>query len=343
METGPRNAITDVSGVTIGNAHDARLASGVTAIMFEAAAIAGASVFGGGPGSREMDAVSLEGTVGAADAIVLSGGSAFGLDAAGGVQSYLREKERGFPVGLVRVPIVPQAILFDLLNGGCKDWGRHSPYREMAYDAARSAAKDFALGAAGAGFGATVAAGPGLRMRGGLGTASERLDLPGEGAITVGALAAVNAAGAVTVADTAHFWAAPFEAGREFGGLGLPQPWPANAAQPRLKYAFPAAATTLCIVATDAVLSQAQCHRLTMMGGAGMARAIFPVFSPLDGDIVFALSTGKVPLKAPFTALPFIGTAAANCVARAIARGVYEAAGSLPDGTPSYRDLFPRQ
>jgi L-aminopeptidase/D-esterase-like protein len=251
----------------------------------------------------------------------------------------LREKGRGFAVGPARVPIVPQAILFDLLNGGNKDWGRHSPYRALAYEAASAAAADFALGSAGAGFGATVAAGPGTRMRGGLGSASEVLSLDSQGgmSVTVAALSAVNAVGAVTIADTRHFWAAPFEIGGEFGGLGLPAPWPATAAQPFLKVPTPNASTTLCVVATDAALSQAQCHRLATMAAAGMARAIFPVFTPLDGDIVFALATGKVPLANAFSALPFLGAAAANCLARAIARGVYEATGSLPDGTPSYR------
>ncbi len=339
-----RNLITDVAGITVGHAHDERLASGVTVVLADAAATAAASVFGGGPGTRELDAIGLEGSVGAADAIVLSGGSAFGLDAATGVQSYLREIERGFLVGPVRVPIVPQAILFDLINGGEKSWGRHSPYRDMAYDAAASAGKDFALGAAGAGFGATVAAGAGKLMRGGLGSASERLAGlardDGEG-VVVGALSAVNAVGAVTVMDTHHFWAAPLERGKEFGGLGSPHPWTEGASRPALKFAAPEPTnTTLCVVATDAALSHAHCKRLATMAGAGMARAIFPVFTPYDGDIVFALATGKMRLKDPQSALPFIGAAAANCLARAIARGVYEATGALPNGARSYRELF---
>ncbi len=342
MPAGLRNSITDVSGLAVGNAHDEKLASGVSVIVCEAATLAAASVFGGGPGTRELDAIAVEGSVGTVDAIALSGGSAFGLDAAGGVQSYLREKGRGFAVGPTIVPIVPQAILFDLLNGGAKDWGRHSPYRDMGYEAASSAALDFALGSAGAGHGATVAAGPGARMRGGLGSASEIVSLAGEDGqtVTVGALAAVNAVGAVTVGGTRHFWAAPFEMASEFGGLGNPTPWPASAAEPFIKYSFTGASTTLCVVATDAALTHAQCHRLAVMAAAGMARAIFPVFTPFDGDIVFALTTGKVPLKTPFAALPFLGAAAANALARAIARGVYEASGSLPDGTPCYRQLF---
>jgi D-aminopeptidase len=343
MAVGLRNLITDVSGLAVGNAQDEKLASGVTVVLSEAATTAAASVFGGGPGTREMDALGLEGLVGAADAIVLSGGSAFGLDAATGVQSFLRERGRGFAVRDARVPIVPQAILFDLLNGGDKSWGRHPPYRDLAYVAASSASPDFKQGSAGAGFGAIVAAGKGRVIRGGLGSVSERLSLRAEPGIevTVGALAAVNVAGAVTVADTPHFWAAPFEQGNEFGGLGTPKQWPANAGEPQFKFPLPERSnTTLCVVATDAALSQPQCKRLAVMASAGMARAMFPVFTPFDGDVVFALATGRVPLANPLAALPYIGAAAANCVARAIARGVYEASGTLPDGTPCYRQLF---
>lgn len=341
---GPSNLLTDVAGLTVGHAHDETLASGVTVVLADEAVVAAASVFGGGAGTRDRDAIAIEGSVGAADAIVLSGGSAFGLDAATGVQSFLREKGRGFGVGSARVPIVPQAILFDLLNGGDKNWGRHPPYRDFAYEATVAAAQTFDLGAVGAGFGATVAAGPGTRLRGGLGSASERLSgftQPGVGDICVGGLAAVNSVGAVTVADTPHFWAAPFEQAGEFGGLGSPHPWPADASNPSLKFASPPGAnTTLCLVATDAALSHVQCKRLATMAAAGMARAIFPVFTPFDGDIVFALSTGKIRLKDAAAALPYIGAAAANCLARAIARGVYEANGPLPDGTPAYRNLF---
>ncbi|MGB7914979.1 MAG: P1 family peptidase, partial [Rhodomicrobium sp.] len=180
--------------------------------------------------------------------------------------------------------------------------------------------------------------------RGGLGSASAAV--PGlasvDGAdVMVGALSAVNAVGSVTVADTPHFWAAPFEHGAEFGGLGSPHPWPAHASRPTFKFAAPERAnTTLCVVATDATLTHQQCKRLATMAGAGMARAIFPVFSSFDGDIVFSVATGKTPLKDPQMALPWIGAAAANCLTRAIARGVYEASGYLPNGAPAYRKLF---
>jgi L-aminopeptidase/D-esterase-like protein len=342
--TGPRNLITDVAGISVGHAHDEKLASGVTVVLSESAVVSAASIFGGGTGTREVDAIDLEGSVGVVDAIVLSGGSAFGLDAASGAQAFLREAERGFSIGPVRIPIVPQAILFDLTNGGEKVWGRRSPYHELGFQAAAFAAKDITLGSAGAGLGTMVLAGEGRRIRGGLGSASEAV--PGLASIDgtdvmVGALSAVNAVGSVTIAETPHFWAAPFEQGAEFGGLGLPHPWPEQASRPAFKFAAPERAnTTLCVVATDAALTHQQCKRLATMAGAGMARAIFPVFSSFDGDIVFALATGKTLLKDPQLALPWIGATAANCLTRAIARGVYEASGYLPNGTPAYRKLF---
>jgi L-aminopeptidase/D-esterase-like protein len=210
-----RNLITDVAGLKVGHADDARLASGVTAIVFDEPAVASADVRGGAPGTREIDLLQPEQTVERIDAIVLSGGSAFGLDAPGGVQAFLREQGRGFAVGSALVPIVPGAILFDLNNGGDKDWGRYPPYRELGYAAAAAAGHDFALGTHGAGFGANT-----VNLKGGLGSASgETRD-----GTTVGAIVAVNAVGSVTIGDGPHFWAAPFEQGDEFGGRGLSMP-----------------------------------------------------------------------------------------------------------------------
>ncbi len=336
------NLITDVRGLRVGNAQNSKLASGVTVVMAEQPMVAAASVFGGGPGTRELDAIALDGTVGVVDAIVLSGGSAFGLDAATGVQSYLREQGRGFAVGPVRVPIVPQAVLFDLLNGGDKDWGLHPPYRDLAYQAAQSARSSFELGAAGAGFGSTVAHYEFGRMRGGLGSASQMVAGITQNtfnAVVVGALAAVNAFGAVTIGKTDRFWAASVEEGAEFGGLGLPHPWPSGTSTPVTKR-LSASNTTLCIVATDALLSRAQCKRVATMAAAGIARGVVPSFTPLDGDIVFSISTGIKPLSDPILAVAQIGAAAANCLVRAIARGVYLAQGRLPDGTRAYSEAF---
>lgn len=334
---GPRNLITDVPGIRIGQSHDARLRSGVTVILPDRPLRGSADIRGGGPGTRETETMSDAGVVNEVHGLVLSGGSAFGLDAATGVQSYLREKGIGFAVGPVKVPIVPQAILFDLINGGDKDWGRHAPYRDMAYDAAASASEDFALGTAGAGFGASVAwAKSGQRIMGGLGSAS----LIREDGLALGAMTAVNAVGTVTIGDGPHFWAAPFEWDGEFGGLGLPADFGDAARVPVLK-AGPAQNTTLAAIATNAALSKGELKRLAVMAQTGLARAIHPVHTPMDGDIVFALSTGERPLSSPLFDLTELGALAANSLARAVARGVYEAGGIAgASDVPAYRDLF---
>lgn len=327
-----RNLITDVAGVRVGHAGDARLGSGSTVVLFDEPAVASIDVRGGGPGTRETALLDPAQTISGIDAIALSGGSAFGLDAASGAQAWLREQGRGFVVRTARVPIVPAAILFDLLNGGDKNWERYPPYREFGYDAAKSAAADFALGSAGAGLGAAT-----VNLKGGIGSASAEID-----GVTVGALAAVNAAGSVTVGDTRHFWAAPFEQGSEFGGSGLPVPVPPAALEPRTK-ASVRASTTLVVVATDAVLTKAQAKRLAIMAQTGVARAIYPVHTPLDGDVLFAAATGRKQLSDPVLALSKLGAIAANVTARAIARGVYEAAAlPFPDALPGWRDKFGR-
>jgi D-aminopeptidase len=326
-----RNLITDVAGVRVGHAEDHTLASGVTAIMFDAPVAAAVDVRGGGPGTRETDLLDPAMTVEHVDAICLSGGSAFGLDAAGGVQAALAEQGRGYKVRTARVPIVPGAILFDLLNGGDKNWGRFPPYRDLGYAAATNAADDFALGSVGAGLGANT-----VNLKGGIGSASART--PGD--FVVGAIAAVNAAGSVTIGNSAHFWAAPFEENKEFGGRGLPSPFPANALEPRTKGGAPQS-TTLALVATDAALTTSQCQRLAMMAQTGLSRAIYPVHTPLDGDIVFAAATGAKPLHDPLADLTALGAIAANVLARAIARGVYEAkALPFPEARPDWKTRF---
>ena len=339
MHRGPKNLITDVPGLRIGQAHSDRLRSGVTVILPDGGARGACDIRGGGPGTRETETMADWGTVNEVHAITLSGGSALGLDAATGVQSYLREKGIGFAIGPATVPIVPQAILFDLINGGDKDWGRHPPYRDMAYEAASAASYDFALGSAGAGYGATVAwRETGMRMMGGLGSASCVMD----DGITVGALAAVNAAGTVTIGKTPHFWAAPFEIEGEFGGQGFPPEAPPLSAGLIMKRAA-AQSTTLAVIATDAALAKADLKRLAMMAHTGMARAIQPVHSPLDGDIVFAISTGDKRLEGGPVGLALLGAVAANTLARAIARGVYEAgAPGVASDFPAYRGAFAR-
>lgn len=321
-----RNLITDVPGLRVGNADDARLASGVTAIVFDKPAVAAVDVRGGAPGTRETDLLDAHRTVEAIDAVVLSGGSAFGLDSPSGVQAWLRDQGRGFAIGNVTIPIVCGVCLFDMTNGGDKKWGRFPPYRELGYAAAAAAGAEFALGTAGAGFGGTT-----LNLKGGLGSASATT----RGGYTVGAIVAVNACGNVNVGDSKQFWAAPFEVGAEFGGHGFPSRMPPDALIPRAK-GQSGENTTIALVATDAALSKAQAKQVAVMAQDGLARAIYPVHTTLDGDTVFAAGTGVRPLVSPVADVTEIGATGANVLARAIARGVYEAralpfSGAKPD------------
>jgi L-aminopeptidase/D-esterase-like protein len=326
-----RNLITDVAGVRVGHADDSKLGSGATVVLFEQPAVAAVDVRGGGPGTRESALLDPAMTVERIDAITLSGGSAFGLDAASGTQAWLREHGRGFQIRDALVPIVPAAVLFDLLNGGDKNWGLYPPYRELGYAATAVAVLDFSLGSAGAGLGATI-----VDLKGGLGSASAQT----AAGITVGALAVVNAVGSAVIGGGPHFWAAPFERGGEFGGRGLPASVPQKALAFRAK-GQAGENTTLVVVATDAALTKAQTRRLAMMAQDGMARALRPVHTPLDGDLVFAAATGARTLADPVIALAELGSLAADVVARAIARGVYEAR-ALPfqGASPSWRDKF---
>lgn len=309
-----RNLITDVPGVLVGAADDARLASGVSVVVFERPAVAGVATPGGAPALRDAGLLAPEMTVEAVDAFVLSGGSAFGLEASNGAMAWLAERGRGFAYGHSTVPIAPGAALFDLANGGDKAWGRRPPYADLAYAAAERASNEFALGTAGAGYGATT-----CDLKGGLGSASAATSR----GFVVGALAAVNAAGSVTRGAGPHFWAAPFERDTEFGGRGPGASGP-NAWSLRLKNDQPAN-TTLVVVATDAPLTKGSATRLAVMASAGIALAMRPAFGPADGDIVFAASTARAEATPDLRDLTEIGMLAADCVARAIARGVFEA------------------
>jgi D-aminopeptidase len=328
-----RNLITDIPGLRVGHAGDAKLGSGTTVVVFDTAVVASVDVRGGGPGTRETALLDPAQTVEGIDAIALSGGSAFGLDAASGVQAWLREQGRGFAVREARVPIVPGAILFDLLSGGDKDWGRYPPYRDLGYEAAKAASADFALGSVGAGLGATT-----FGLKGGVGSASAQTS----DGLTVAAIVAANAAGSITIGDGPHFWAAPFEQDKEFGGRGWPPNFSGEALSFRSKGA-PRENTTLAVVATDAKLSKAQCKRLAVMAQSGLSRAIYPVHTPLDGDVAFAAAMGTKLLPDPVYSLSELGMVAANVLARAIARGVYEAT-ALPfaGALPSWKDKFGR-
>ena len=331
---GKYNSLADIAGLKIGNAQDHTLKSGSTAIICNEPMIASAAVHGGAPGTRDLALLEPENSVETIDAITLSGGSAFGLDAASGVQSWLRQNGRGFAIGPVKVPIVPGAIIFDLINGGDKDWGKHSPYRDFGWDAAENASKNFATGSVGAGTGAITAG-----LKGGLGSASIVL----ENGITVAALFAVNCLGSCTFGETKHFHAAMFEEGHEFGGQGAPDQLPSDASDIKIKFrevTANLANTTIGVVATDAVLTKAQAKRLAIAAHDGIARAIWPAHTPMDGDLVFALASGKsgvVPGSGDWIDL---GAYAASVTARAIAQGVYSASGVTGDPYPAYQEKF---
>lgn len=329
---GPLNAITDIAGLRVGNAQDDTVVTGTTVVLPPpGGGAASVDVRGGGPGTRETDLLDPQATVETMHALVLSGGSAFGLDAAGAVQAWLAERGEGFAVGPARVPIVPAAILFDLSIGA--PWTGEAPYRRLgraAAEAALAGGTDFALGNAGAGYGANTAT-----VKGGLGTASF---VDSETGTTVGALAAVNAMGS-PVMDDGCFWAWPFEWAGEFGGR---RPDPGAAPQSpggatKTHDTQPGRNTTIAVVATDATLAKADLKRLAIMAQDGLARAIRPAHSPLDGDTVFALSTRAGPAP-DAVGLARLGALAADCLARAIARGVYEA--DTLAGRPGWRRRY---
>ncbi|MFU8817731.1 MAG: P1 family peptidase [Pseudomonadales bacterium] len=307
-----------IAGIHIGQAEDAELRSGVTVILPQSPCVASVHVVGGSPGTRESDLLNPIQVVERVDALVLAGGSAFGLDAASGVQAWLREQGRGFPVGAQRVPIVPAAILFDLNNGGRKDWGRYPPYRELGYQAAADAGTQLRTGACGAGLGATTATTPG-----GIGAAWETLPC----GVTVMAVMAVNAAGSPLMGSTDHFWAAPFERNAEFGGRGYPQPLPTDLTRVRTKAGHSTAGmnTTIGVVLTDTPLTKVEAKQVAVMAHDGFPRALYPVHSPGDGDLLYVLATDAKPSSRERLSLLALGTTAANVVTRAIAQGVYAA------------------
>ncbi|WP_321490638.1 P1 family peptidase [uncultured Hyphomonas sp.] len=320
---GKWNLITDVPGVRIGQAQDARVNTGVTVILPDTPVVAACAVAGGGPGTRETDLLSAGAMVDRVDAVFLSGGSAFGLGAADGVMAGLKQAGRGFSLvdrpGVPPTPIVPGAILYDLANGGDKTWDEIAPYAALGLEAFRSAGKDFELGRAGAGHGARAG-----QHSGGTGSASI---VAAEG-ITVGAIACVNSFGSVLMPGTDAYWAWPYELAGEFGGgrppadfIMDPEDWGAAKANPVLGQN-----TTIACIATDAALTPAQAQRVAQMALSGFSRAIRPVFAPFDGDAVFVLSTANdtLPVPDPLT-VTRIGELAASTLARAITRGVHEA------------------
>lgn len=332
MIPGPRNSITDIVGLRVGNAEDHRLKSGTTVLVADKPFIASVDVMGGAPGARETELLAPDKMVQAVDALVLSGGSAFGLDAASGVMDGLRAIGRGFRVETATIPIVPGAIIFDLLNGGDKDW-TDNPYVALGRQALAAARTEFAQGTVGAGTGALTA-----NLKGGLGSAS--LVLP-SGHI-VGALVVANPTGSVTMGDSAHFWASPFEVDGEFGGRGpLVAPLSfAQSARTKRDGTSAIANTTIAIVATDAVLSKAQAKRMAVAAQDGIARSASPSHTPVDGDLVFSVVTGDKPILDPILDVIHLGHAAAVCLARAMARAIYLATPAPGDIVPTWQQKW---
>lgn len=323
LKTGSRNLITDVDGIKVGQAEDSTARTGVTVILPDAPVTAAVNVMGGAPGTRETDALDPSRLLGGViDAVTLSGGSVYGLDAGSGVTAWLGARGRGFEIAGsdVRAPIVPGAILFDLSNGGDKGWGEEPPYRRLGAEAASAAAENFELGNTGAGYGARAGS-----FKGGTGSAS----LVSDNGLQIGALMAVNSYGSAIVPGSKAFWAAPFERDGEFGGAAPASLSPdaewlegTKAGNPGLRQN-----TTIGIVATNADLTAAECNRVAVMAHDGLSRALRPAHAPVDGDVIFVIATGTHALGDDMRVrhLSEIGTYAGDCVARAIARGVYEA------------------
>jgi L-aminopeptidase/D-esterase-like protein len=328
---GPKNSLTDVPGIRVGHAHDAAARTGVSVITFDDAMRCAADVRGGGPATRETNAVGLDATLGIAHGLVLSGGSVFGLAAADEVATILSANGTGFvPVpGTPPVPILPAASLYDLSNGGDKAWGGVPPYRALASRAFAAASNDAACGSCGAGYGATAGA-----WLGGLGTAS--LDM-GEGGI-VSATIAVNSIGSPIMPDGRSFWSWPFERDGEFGDLRLD--FNARAHDPlpddRKGGIRPGQATCIGVVACSVPLDRPSLARIAIMAQDGLARAIRPSHAPFDGDTIFAICPDETPQVSADDVMR-MGSAAADCVARAVARGVWEASAATKTA-PAFRN-----
>jgi L-aminopeptidase/D-esterase-like protein len=333
-EPGRLNSITDVPGLTVGNAHDERLRSGVTVLLGETAFTAIVDIRGASPGTRDTNGLNLASVGYPVDAIVLAGGSLYGLDAVSGVLAHLRAQGRGYAYekAIAPLPMVPGAILFDLANGGDKNWGEATPYPGLGRKAAENASRDVALGNSGAGYGARAG-----QYKGGLGSASTVLP----DGVVVGALAAVNAVGSPVIPGTDAFWAFALEQEREFGGRRPRDFNPISLDLPTDIKEGPTAGTntTLAIVATNAPVSRVGLQQIAIMATDGFARALRPSHTPFDGDLVFAVSTVADPPGNANPALTMLlGHIAADCLARAISRGVYAADTLGP--YRSYRAIF---
>ena len=345
---GPRNLITDVIGVQVGHAQDKQIGTGVTVISGNSPFSASVDVRGGGPGTRETDMLSLENSIGRADAIVLSGGSAYGLDACSEIQDLLRENQKGYQLGKAIIPLVPGAVIFDLNindNPHVNVVGKRSPWRILANKAYNSIKDDFLLGSYGAGCGATTAT-----LKGGQGSSSWTQEFTNGKTYTVGAIVINNAVGNPLLNDGPSFLSGHLELEKEFGGYG-----PSNKKYDnilRAKRIPPSLGktdtlndfssnTVIGVVATDAPLTRTNLKRLAIMAHDGIARSLSPAHTPMDGDTIFSISTNQDHKEQVLENVDVLalGSRASDCVARACNRAVYEAT-SIDSSKPGWKSLF---
>ena len=350
MDPAPRNKnlITDIPGIQVGHAEDNKIGTGVTIITGDKPFSAAVDVRGGGPGTRETDMLSLENSIGRADAIVLSGGSAFGLDACAEVQDLLRKDNKGYKVGKAVVPLVPGAVIFDL-NINDKPHvnviGEHSPWRILANKAYKSINTDFLLGSFGAGCGATTAT-----LKGGQGSSSYLQTFSNGREYVVGAIVINNAVGNPLLNEGPHFLSANLEVGNEFGGYGVSNDLYDNILRAkRLPLSTEqsgifnniASNTVIGVVATNAPLTRSNLKRLAIMAHDGIARSLSPSHTPMDGDTIFAITTCQNIEEQLLENVDILvlGARASDCVARACNRAIYEAE-AIGNSKPGWKNLF---
>ena len=343
-----KNLITDIPGIQVGHAEDNKIGTGVTIITGDKPFSAAVDVRGGGPGTRETDMLNLENSIGRADAIVLSGGSAFGLDACAEVQDLLRHDNKGYKVGKAVVPLVPGAVIFDL-NINDKPHvniiGEHSPWRKLANKAYKSINTDFLLGSFGAGCGATTAT-----LKGGQGSSSYSQTFSHGREYVVGAIVINNAVGNPLLNEGPHFLSANLEIGNEFGGYGVSKDLYDNilrakrlpsSTEQNENFNNISSNTVIGVVATNAPLTRSNLKRLAIMAHDGIARSLSPSHTPMDGDTIFAITTCQNIEEQLLENVDILalGARASDCVARACNRAIYEAE-AIGNSKPGWKNLF---
>ena len=320
---GPKNSITDIDGFLVGNAQDDHIKSGATVLTRLTSFRASVSILGGAPGTKETDLLSPDKIVENIDGIVLAGGSAFGLDASSGVMDCLRDQNRGFDAGAIKVPIVPSAILFDLKNGGFKEWSIN-PYRELGQNAFLKVSHDFEIGSVGAGCGATTSV-----VKGGLGTSS----LFYGDRIKVGAIVAVNSVGSPCFPGTNFLFSDLY--GEKNGGFERPA---TNSLINSTKF-LTGEATTLGIVCTNLDFNKNDLNRIATSAHSGIARAIEPSHTPFDGDIIFSATSGTQPIDSKDKDLMLVCQLSALCVTQAVGSAIKAARPKKGDLLSCWVDL----